>query len=806
MIRSICFCFLCLLGVNYAFSQSSDSLLTLLKKESDNKKKINLCNQLAFAFRNIDSAKVVRYTSEAIALSKSENYPQGLVDAYYHLGWVIMLGGNYAKATDMYAHSLTTAKKIVYLKGEANAYNGLAAIQYKQARYHKALDYYKKSLKVKQKLGNEQSLATAYNNLGVISMRLGDYPKALKYYAQTLKIMEKRHDSHTLALSYSNVGAVYQKQGAYDQAFDYYIKSLKMSKSLGSKNGIAIATGKIGEMYYHQKNYDQALVYHLRALDIIQQTNNEAELAQIYFNIANTYDGKKDYAEALKYHFNSLRIQEKLNNRNGIAESYHGLGVTYHKLTRYGIALDYFEKALVLQQQMKTKTNIASTLEMLGKIHYEVKHYQKAADYLNRGILLAQKVNAMVIVKNGAQTLAKVYEVKGDYKKAYQMHILYKNTSDSLLGKENTRNITRLEMSYAFKQEKDSLRKEHEIQAGKLEKEKLFSSFQRNMNILVVIILLGVIVFAVYIFRNHRTQKQLNTQLTTQKDRLATLNYQLSQTQEETVLQRDMLADNNHELLHYRTRIEQSFQAAQLIQNAFLPTMHCMQQMFAEYFVLYKPKDVVSGDFYRVLRLDNKRVMLMVADCTGHGVPGAFMTLISNNLLDKIVKVEKITEPDKVLTRLHEEIQVALHQKDIRHSEGGMDGVILVIEKVEEQHKITFAGAKNNMLYFDRESRELGKLKGTRKSVGGFQLSNKQFEKQEVLLPSNNIIYLGSDGFADQNDESRKKFGNSRLISFLKKQAHLPLSEQQECLETALREHQKNAEQRDDILLVGVRL
>ena len=288
-----------------------------------------------------------------------------------------------------------------------------------------------------------------------------------------------------------------------------------------------------------------------------------------------------------------------------------------------------------------------------------------------------------------------------------------------------------------------------------------------------------------------------------------TNNEELKVTQEVVASHNQLLEVQNYELSLYRNRIGQSFRAAQMIQTALLPTVMRMQNAFAEYFILNMPKDVVSGDFYWLYAYHDTTV-LVVADCTGHGVPGAFMTFIGSNLLDKIVRLKKIINPGEILNFMNTEVIQVLNQKETKRYDGGMDAAVIMLKKDTESGgdtQVIFAGAKRDFWWIKPHSQELDEIRGTRRSIGGFQpKDNKPYQKHVFSLPSGSQFYVGSDGLIDQNDEQRCKFGSVRLKEVLQKSARLPLNAQKTELANVLKKHMANAEQRDDILWLGVKV
>jgi serine phosphatase RsbU (regulator of sigma subunit) len=247
-----------------------------------------------------------------------------------------------------------------------------------------------------------------------------------------------------------------------------------------------------------------------------------------------------------------------------------------------------------------------------------------------------------------------------------------------------------------------------------------------------------------------------------------------------------------------------SIRYGQQIQNAILPTVEELNAYFSDSFVLYRPQKLVSGDFYWLYR-KKKRTFLAVVDCTGHGVPGAFMSMIGHTLLTKIVGQNKIYDPATILELLHLEIKNALHQNQGKNDDG-MDIALLAIEEMaSNQFSLIFAGAKRPLYYVDRGTFKM--LKGNNRSIGGRQKSeNKPFENQEVKLKKGDTIYLTTDGFADQNNAQREKFGTIQVETLLAQVHRQTLPKQLEILQRTLEAHKKQEPQRDDITIVGVKI
>ena len=267
---------------------------------------------------------------------------------------------------------------------------------------------------------------------------------------------------------------------------------------------------------------------------------------------------------------------------------------------------------------------------------------------------------------------------------------------------------------------------------------------------------------------------------------------------------------NVYEIINKQnTHIKSSIEYARNIQNSILPIQKNVEKHF-ETFILYRPKDIVSGDFYwfTTLEIENKEYYFMaVVDCTGHGVPGAFMSLIGNRILNDIVNQKKIINPAQILELLNANIQVTLKQ-DQTNNNDGMDVCLARLEKLNNSKtEIVYSGAKRPLYYTKIKDDKLLHLNGVRKSIGGIRAKRSKlfYTNQKIVLNKNEILYFTSDGMADQNRPDRKKFGTLKLLKLLNNNKHLPLNEQKEIIESTLLEFMQNEEQRDDITIIGLK-
>lgn len=306
----------------------------------------------------------------------------------------------------------------------------------------------------------------------------------------------------------------------------------------------------------------------------------------------------------------------------------------------------------------------------------------------------------------------------------------------------------------------------------------------------------------------HRSE-QNSRELQEQQALIQEKNNQLLKSQKELqrnmkVLQttQDTLAKQNRALEIEHTKTQEGLNYAKRIQFSILPDDDQLARVIPESFILYKPKDIVSGDFYWISQHEKKTIVAAV-DCTGHGVPGALVSLIGNNVLNEAITEKGLTDPVKILRSVDRGLSLKL-----KHEEGairdGMDLGICVFEpKGKSKIKLTYGGAKNTLYVVSKG--ELTTLKGDRKSIG-FVRKGFNYSKQDLILQKGDLVYLTTDGYIDQANPNRERFGSIRLMELLKEIYSLEMHEQKDILEQALQDHQQDTEQRDDINLIGIRV
>ena len=650
-----------------------------------------------------------------------------------------------------------------------------------------AMRYANLSLQLAEKLNHKKGIARAYHTLASVYYNIGDYDKALPYSEKSLAIKEKLKDTEGILNSLNTLGSLYHGKGNYTMALSLRLKALKIAEELdrkinsgATKDNLAICFNNIGTLYKDQANYSEALKYYEKALEMSEKSGQKKRIIGVLNNIGTIYNerpGEED--KALEYYQKALSHVDKKNDKVRLATCYTNIGGVYFKKGQIDKVLEYDFKSLKLFEEIQSKAQIALTLNNIAGDYVELKQYPKALEYSNKSLRIAKDAGIPDDIKQAYFTLSEIYSKMGNYKEAYKSYTLYTEVKDSLFNKENSEQMQ--EMSVKYETEK----KEQEItlQKTQLEKKETEIEKQNTQKYALVAGLSLMFILAGVSYKGYRNKQKANNIITEQK--------------KEVEQQKIIIEVKNKD-------ITDSIKYAKRIQEAILPPQELIKQLLPNSFILYKPKDIVSGDFYW---LENKedRVLLAAVDCTGHGVPGALMSIVTHNGLSRAVNEHRLLKPSEILNYLNENVHLTLRQSD---EEGSIkDGADMSLCSFDfKNYMLEFAGA-NNTLIIIRGS-ELIEVKSDKQPIGSFRQEKlKPFTNHEIRLQKHDTVYLFSDGYADQfGGEKGKKFKYSKLKELLLSVQNKSMAEQKDILNETLETWKGNLEQVDDVCVIGAKV
>jgi tetratricopeptide (TPR) repeat protein len=527
-------------------------------------------------------------------------------------------------------------------------------------------------------------LAYALNNIGYVADEQGDMQKALEYYNKSLNIQEAIHDNLGLAQSLINIGSIYESFGDITKTLEYYHKSLKVREDIHDESGVAVCLNNIGLVYFKQKFYPKASTSYFKALKILEKINDVAIKAIVLSNIGLVYKEQQNYESALNYFQRARLLQENIHDEFNLFATLNNIGTVYEKQQNYTLALESFNKNLKLSETLNYKKGIAVSLYNISDVSFKTGNLTEAQTKGQLSLQLFQELGFPDYISNVSHLLSEIYDKKGNYKDAYMMQVLYKKMTDSTNNDVNRKVLIQRDLQYTFEKKviADSLKVD---EARKVFFVKI--KHEKNQRYYLYGGVALLLVFSGFMFNRFKVTQKQNLIINNQKLEVELKNEEISQQKELVDVKQKEIIDS----INYAKRIQQ----------AVLTGDDVWDKISKEHFILFKPKDIVSGDFYWAYNTPNGRSIFALADCTGHGVPGGFMSMLGNSFLNEIVVENKIFKANEILNRLRSKVIAALEQKGQTEQKDGMDISLCVWNKMD--NTLEFSGA-NNPLWLLRKT------------------------------------------------------------------------------------------------------
>lgn len=664
-----------------------------------------------------------------------------------------------------------------------------------------ALIYYLQALNLSTKLNRKEDMISTYQRIGTMMIRKGSYDQAMEYYLASIEICEEIGDKKGIAKAYNDMGIAYKNQGSYDKAIENYLKSLRIKEELDDRGGMSSSYNNIAIIYAMQNIPDKAIEYFQKSLEIKEELGNKGGMASSYNNIAIIYARQDAFDEAIEYFQKALAINEETGNKMGASLCLVNIGNVQKNQGAYDQAIKSYLQSLAFKEELGEKRGMAMLYQNIADLNIDLadsiatSEAQKQ-DYLNKavsnGLLsleLAREIKALPQESSAAYTLQRAYAMLGRYMEAYEYAAVYVAARDSLINEEKTRAIQDMATKYETEKKEQQIElQESELIAkdAVIKQQKIFrNALAAGLGAVVIVVVVIVIAFT--------EKKKANKKIRDQ-------NEQILEANEELKVLNEAISKQNNEILD-------SITYAQRIQAAMLPPLTLFNELLDEVFILYKPRDIVSGDFYWIKQV-NQYIIITAADCTGHGVPGAFMSLLGISYLNEIVQRREITQANQVLHELRSQIKHSLRQHGLPdESKDGIDMAICAIDR--KKHLMQYAGA-NNPMYIIKDRNgipELNEIKADKMPLGYYSGKDKPFTNHEIKLEIGDTFYLFSDGFVDQKGgKQNKKFMSRNLKKLLLEIHDQPMHDQKQHLEKTLGNWMNGRSQMDDVLIVGVRV
>ena len=682
---------------------------------------------------------------------------------------------------------------------------------------------------------------------------------AIKYATLSLKHCGK-DDQQLVSTNLGNIAWGYIKNNIYDSAYIYLKKSIDISTQIGDSTKLPGTYLLMSWMFERKSINDSALHYAHNALDICIRTKDTVMLTHCYQTLGNLSYEKRFTQSAEEYYRLALHLNTKVGNLTGMASNMQWIGDTYllyydkeHDPSCLDTAMEYFTRALAIIDSAKldneiitkckydTYSDIAAAYIDMAKAtgeqryadsclayfkiaeKYFLQHGEQSAyidfnrsyvEYLifkgryrdaEKHLIDLEKYfsenTAATILQAHHRQLKDVYVKLGDWEKAF-LHGEEEHKYFTRYLNDSTMNAT------ADSKTEQALMIEHLNQENA---ERIHAEQQSRMTAINIALLIGLaltIALAISIHHALKTKKRSNTELLIKNEMLNSQKSEIEAQRDEIEEQNDLLTQQWQDVETVNKRIIYSINYAQQIQNAVIPSKKHLDAIFSENFVYYRPKNIVSGDFYSAAQCGRYSVMI-TADCTGHGIPGAFLSMLGISALKEYMASEDDAEhPGLVLDKMRDFIKATLNTDNNAITSDGMDMTICCIDRQQMVMKYAIA----NQTAFIIHNGEATRLKGDSMPVGRFLVKDRSFKTRSHPIAKGDMLYMFSDGIQDQiggdgnAHNEMQRFTSQRLLDILEKTHHLPAQKQLEIFTKAINDWQGALPQIDDMTLVGIRI
>lgn len=613
----------------------------------------------------------------------------------------------------------------------------------------------------------------------IILKNLGFPDKAIKHSREVIHYYKSIDKKDEIGSLFSNISDCEKQKGNFPKAIDYQFKSLKIAIKLDDNSAISRCYNQLAIIYKIQEDYNNALVYYEKALEINILTKHQQWVSYNYNNIANVYFCKKEYLKAIEYHNRALEIKKDINDIKSMPSSHINLGEAYCYTNDFEKSIYHLSIAEKMGLESGNQTTLAYTYMYFAKTYSKMNLIEKSKKKALQALNISRTYFLLDIENEAAELLYNINKQEGNYKQALEMRDLHIKLKDSLVNKENFKAI--ISKQYAHMTSLDSANHAVELdlqnqrilsQDAKLEKE----------NTIRIALISGIILVVIFLF-------------------LIYSRFKVIRRQKDLIENQKIEVDSAYNLLEIKSEeIQDSIIYAKRIQVGILPSDELIKASFKESFIFYQPKDIVAGDFYWIDNSMEDNILFAVGDCTGHGVPGAMVSILCQSILNRVIVENYLIKPSKILDKTR-----VLLIENLKGGEIIKDGMDIALCSYNKKTKsMQFSGA-NRSLWIIRND-ELIEIKGDHQPVGEFERANP-FINNDVKLVNNDIIYLFSDGYVDQfGGEAGKKYKKTRFKDLLFSVCKESLSKQKEIISKSFESWKGNQEQVDDVLILGVKI
>jgi serine phosphatase RsbU (regulator of sigma subunit) len=662
-----------------------------------------------------------------------------------------------------------------------NILNTLGVANAVMGKYDFSEKYFLKKLNLGRKYGDSSNVAGSLSSLGNVYHSISQYKKSIKSYKAALHIFESLKNDAGIANVLGNIGNAYKAEGNYQEALNSYFKALKINEKLGVSNGPVLSN--IGNIFADMDNRKKAKIYFKKSIDVFKAEKNDYYVAWGYDNLASVYFDEGNIEVAIDYYKKAEVIHREQEDLEGIGNVFHAYGNIYYAKKELDEAVKNYDSAARYFKEIELNYEYAKVYIDRGMLEWQRENKAEAAKLFEKAYAEKEYFAYDFELAELYKVMAMAADWNGNFKQAFEFQKMHGDVRDSLFKTELTREIAEKEAKYQNEKKQKEIQKlkdQKKLDDLKSEKDRQRSNDMLNFAFVGGFLLL---ITVIVLIRSNRMKQKNNHLLHTQNT--------------EIIHQKEIIEEKNKD-------ITDSINYAKSIQQAILPDNATVKSCVGDSFILFMPRDIVSGDFYWMHKNENGDLYFAVADCTGHGVPGAFMSMMGNDMLNKIIIDHGISEPGKILSELNNEVKKALAKNS--SADTMRDGMDIALCKMNgSRTHLTYATAMRSVYKFGKNV--LDECKGDKNPIGGNTEFNFEFGTHVISLEKGDALYLSTDGFADQfGGSDGKKFMTKNMKELIISVNGNSMEQQYTVFKNAFLGWKGSYEQVDDVTVFGVRV
>ncbi|NQV52479.1 MAG: SpoIIE family protein phosphatase [Flavobacteriales bacterium] len=647
-----------------------------------------------------------------------------------------------------------------------------------------SLKFRRKAVALYKSVDRQDKMARQYLSMGNAHTDLGNYDSAFHYFELTKKFAIASKDSVALTGAFLNISTIYHERGEKVKELEFLLKSIDLAKSRKDSSQLGVMTFNLAVFYAEQEEDTKSKQNLREAREIYLLRDDLYGLASV-FSLQAQFAFYEDEIDSALY-FLDLAAQnyELLGERSRAASMRMNEGETLAKAERWNEAKAKLNSALDVFREIGEKRFLSITLHTLGQVEFELGNSDRAESFMQEAIHLSKEIGTIEDYTHWHRDLAELFFHVGKSKEAYLSLQQHSDEKDSLYSRSRQDAIQEMEARFQNEQK--------QLEIENLEQEQLLSQAklgeERSRRLLLIGGLVAAMILLVLMGYGFALKRRDNRVIQAQKE-------QVESQRDQIDLQRMLVEEKNREVMD-------SIIYAKRIQTAILPPDRIIEEHLPESFVFYQPKDVVAGDFYWMEAIDDV-VYFAAADCTGHGVPGAMVSVICVNGLNRSVREFGLRDPGQILDQTRE-LVIKEFEKSEEDVKDGMDISLCALNT--KTKALEWAGAHNPLWIIRAGSEEIEEIKADKQPIGKFEMA-KPFTTHRVKLNENDTIYVFSDGYPDQfGGTNGKKYKSGNFKKTLLRICPEPIAEQKPILANEFEKWRGDNEQVDDVCVIGVRV